>query len=273
MVPRILPIGIQDFVDLRQRGFLYVDKTAYIYRLAAEGKPYFLSRPRCFGKSLLLSVIKAYFQGKRELFEAGEGRQRLAIADLETEWAEYPVIHVDLSGNEYKDREGLEVGLNINLLECEQVWGGDSREDTAAARFRGLIRRACEKTGRRVVILIDEYDKPLLETLDNPEMNERIRNSLRAFYGVLKAADPWLRFVFLKTERYYQGIFYVLFTLMGQFAGAELRSAAGRADAVVITKDRVYVFEFKLAGSGTAAEALWQIEEKGYLIPWSAGSW
>ncbi|MDR1025700.1 MAG: ATP-binding protein, partial [Treponema sp.] len=375
----------------------------------------------------------------------------------------------------------------------------DPREDTAAARFRGLIRRACEKSGRRVVVLIDEYDKPLLETLDNPEMNEKIRNSLKAFYGVLKAADPWLHFVFLtgvtkfsqvsvfsdlnhlrdislerdyanicgitlselrdnfepelrtlakdnglsdeealaetqklyngyhfsedtegvfnpfsilrtlaarcfryywfqtgtptflirllqradfdlrdfgegisipaqaiddyriqggnpvpilyqsgyltikgydrqfneyllgfpneevqygfleallpeyvpgprndfcvrdfvkdlqrgetegfmtrlraffssipyelndKTERYYQGIFYVLFTLMGQFAGVELRSAAGRADAVVETRDLVYVFEFKLAGSGTAEEALRQIEEKGYLLPWTAG--
>jgi hypothetical protein len=491
-----MPIGIQDFADLRQRGFAYVDKTAYVYRMAYEGKPYFLSRPRRFGKSLFLSTLKAYFQGKRELFE---GTPRLAIADLETEWIEYPVFHIDLSGNEYRDVKGLESGLNINLAELERLWGRDPQEDTMAARFRGLIRRAREMSGRKVVVLIDEYDKPLLETMEDPGLNDDIRKSLGAFYGVLKAADPWLHFVFLTgvtkfsqvsvfsdlnhlrdislepdfagicgitlaeltggfepelralaenngksygdilaetqklyngyrfcknaegvfnpfsilkalasrelgyywfetgtpaflvkllrkadfdlrefgegilipaqsiydyriqggnpipllyqsgyltikkyerrtneylldfpneevrygflnfllpyyvpepgnnfsigrfvkeleggnveglmtrlralfsrmpyelnegTEKYYQGIFYVLFTLMGQFVGVEVRSAAGRADAVVETEERVYVFEFKLMGRGTVEDALKQIEDKGYMIPWIAG--
>ncbi|MDR2071069.1 MAG: ATP-binding protein [Treponema sp.] len=493
-----MPIGIQDFEKLRTGGYAYVDKTAYIYRLAQEGNPYFLGRPRRFGKSLLLSTIKAYFLGKKELF------QGLALAELEQDWTEYPVFHIDLNGNEYKTTEGLESGLNINLIELEDVWGKDPREDTATARFRGLIRRASEKSGRKVAVLVDEYDKPLLETMEDPELNEKICQGLKAFYGVLKTADPWLRFVLLtgvtkfsqvsvfsdlnqlrdisleeaysgicgispgeltanfepelrafaekrrmtyeetlgemqkryngyhfakdsegvfnpfsilntlakqdfayywfrtgtptflikllqkadfdlrdfaggitipslsiddyriqgdspipilyqsgyltitdynrqfdeytlcfpneevrygflnsllpyylpqvkdsrgffigefikdlqrgevdafmgrlraffagipyelndRTERHYQAIFYVAFTLMGQYAGVEVRSAAGRSDAVVTTADGVYVFEFKLAHEGTAAAAveaaLKQIDEKGYLIPWTA---
>jgi hypothetical protein len=500
-----MPIGIQDFEKLRTGGYVYVDKTAYIYRLAREGNPYFLGRPRRFGKSLLLSAIKAYFLGRQELFREADGRPGLALAELEKDWTEYPVFHIDLNGNEYKTIGGLESGLNVNLIELEDLWGRDPREDTAAARFRGLIRRACEKSGRKVVVLVDEYDKPLLETMEDPELNEEIRRGLKAFYGVLKTADPWLRFVFLtgvtkfsqvsvfsdlnqledisleeeyagicgisegeleavfgnelrilgekngksygetlaemrkryngyhfapgsegmynpfsvlntlkksrfayywfrtgtptflikllqktgfdlrdfakgiaipsqsiddyhiqggnpvpilyqsgyltiagyneqfdtyilgfpneevrygflnsllpyylpdipdgqgffignfvedlqrgdvdafmgrlraffsaipyelndRTERHYQAIFYVVFTLMGQYAGAEVRSAAGRADAVVTAGDTVYVFEFKLAhgDTGTAAveAALRQIDGKGYLIPWSAG--
>jgi hypothetical protein len=499
MSSRKLPIGIQDFEKLREGGFLYVDKTAYLYRMASEANPYFLSRPRRFGKSLLVSTLEAYFRGKRELFDETGGRRRLAVADLETEWTSYPVFHIDLSGAEYRDLTGLDAVLDSNLRFIEHQWGRDPGDTLAPTRLLGLIRRACEQSGRQVVVLIDEYDKPLLETMDNPALNEDVRASLKAFYGILKAADHWLRFVFLtgvtkfsqvsvfsdlnhlrdislerdyanicgitlseltavfepelrtlakdngigyeealaetqkryngyhfcedtegvfnpfsilrtlaarrfryywfqtgtptflikllqradfdlrnfgegisipvqdiddyriqggnpvpvlyqsgyltikgydrqfneyllgfpneevqygfleallpeyvpgprndfyvgdfvkdlqrgetegfmvrlraffssipyelndKTERYYQGVFYVLFTLMGQFAGAEVRSAGGRADAVVETKDRVYVFEFKLAGSGTAEEALDQIGEKGYLLPWTAG--
>jgi hypothetical protein len=499
MNPRKLPIGIQDFEDLRQSGYVYVDKTAYIYRLANEGKPYFLSRPRRFGKSLLLSTFKAYFQGKKELFEEIEGRPRLAIADLETDWAEHPVFHIDLNPQKYDTPASLETVLSANLRRLEKQWGKDPEEDTPSMRFLSLIRRACEKTGRKVAVLIDEYDKPLLETMDDPDLNEELRKGLKAFYGTLKTADPWLRFAFLtgvtkfsqvsvfsdlnqlrdisldrdyagicgvtegeltgnfghelrvlaednrmsyeealaetrkryngyhfardsegvfnpfsilntlasrdfryywfqtgtptflikllqkadfdlrnfaggvsiaarsindyriqggnpvpllyqsgyltiagydreldkyllgfpneevkygflealipqylpdlkndffigdfvedlrngdaesfmtrmraffssipyelndKTERHYQAIFYVAFTLMGQYTGAEVRSAAGRADAVVTTKDTVYVFEFKLAGNGTVEEALQQIDDKGYLIPWTAG--
>jgi hypothetical protein len=495
-----MPVGIQDFEDIRTNGYVYVDKTAYIYRLATEGKPYFLGRPRRFGKSLLLSTIKAYFQGRKELFQAAEGRPELAIAGLEQDWTEYPVFHIDLNVEKYSSSTGLESGLNVNLIELEDTWGKDPREDTVSTRFLGLIRRACETSGRRVVVLVDEYDKPLLETMENPKLNEKIRTSLKAFYGILKTADPCLRFVLLtgvtkfsqvsvfsdlnqledislepdyagicgisqgeleavfgnelrilgektgktyeealeetrkryngyhfapdsegiynpfsvlntlkksrfayywfktgtptflikllqkanfdlrdfdrgisipsqsiddyriqggspvpilyqsgyltitgyneqfdtyilgfpneevrygflnsllpyylpdipdeqgfyvgnfvedlqrgdvdafmgrlraffavipyelndKTERYYQGIFYVVFTLMGQYTGVEVRSAAGRADAVVETGDTVYVFEFKLATEGTVEGALRQIEEKGYLVPWGA---
>jgi hypothetical protein len=500
MAARKMPIGIQDFEKLRTGGYVYVDKTAYIYRLAQEGNPYFLGRPRRFGKSLLLSTIKAYFLGKRELFEEAEGRQALAIAGLEQDWTEYPVFHIDLNVANYDSPAALDSALGSNLRPLEEQWGRNPEEDTSSARFLGLIQRACENSGRKVAVLVDEYDKPLLETMDNPELNEQIRRGLKAFYGVLKTADPWLRFVLLtgvtkfsqvsvfsdlnqlrdisleeaysglcgispaelaanfdlelrafaekrrmtyeetltemqkryngyhfardsegvfnpfsilntlakqdfsyywfktgtptflikllqkadfdlrdfakgvaisaqsiddyriqggspvpilyqsgyltitdydpqfdeyilgfpneevrygflnsllpyylpaipdgqgffvgdfvrdlqrgdvdgfmgrlraffsaipyelndKTVRHYQGIFYVVFTLMGQYAEAEARSAAGRSDAVVKTGERVYVFEFKLAGQGTVEEALRQIDDKGYLIPWTA---
>jgi hypothetical protein len=505
MIPRKMPIGIQDFESIRSGGYVYVDKTAYIYRLATEGKPYFLGRPRRFGKSLLLSTIKAYFLGKRELFRKTDGQPELAIAALEQDWTEYPVFHIDLNVANYNSPAALDSAFGVNLRPLEKQWGKDPEDDTSSTRFLGLIRRACEQSGRKVVVLVDEYDKPLLETMDDPALNEEIRRGLKAFYGVLKTADPWLRFVFLtgvtkfsqvsvfsdlnqlrdisleeayagicgisptelnavyepelrafaekrrltyeetlagmqkryngyhfaknsegvfnpfsilntlakqdfsyywfktgtptflikllqkadfdlrdfaggvsipsqsiddyriqggspvpilyqsgyltiagydeqfdsyllgfpneevrygflnsllpyylpelpdrqgfyignfvedlqkgevdafmtrlraffaaipyelndKTERHYQAIFYVVFTLMGQYAEAEARSAAGRADAVVAIKDRVYVFEFKLAHEGTAAAAveaaLRQIDEKGYLVPWSAG--
>jgi hypothetical protein len=521
---RKMPIGIQDFEFIRKENYVYVDKTAYVFKLASEGKPYFLGRPRRFGKSLLLSTIKYYFEGRQELFEAIAGQSsavaqpRLAIADLEKDWIEYPVFHIDLNVADYSINTGIASGLDINLRHLEAQWGRDIREDIPSARLLGLIRRACEKTGKKVVVLIDEYDKPLLETLDQPELNEEVRKALKSFYGILKTADSWLRFIFLtgvtkfsqvsvfsdlnqlrdismekeyagicgissteltgnfepelsalgeengmsygetlaemqkryngyhfskgpwsqdsegmfnpfsvlntlakrdfayywfqtgtptflinqlknadfdlreftmgisiraqsitdyranggspisilyqsgyltiknynpqmdkyilgfpneevkygflnallpvylpqpqnnqdffagnfvedlqkadvdafmirlkaffasipyelndKTERYYQGIFYLLFTLMGQYTQAEVRSSAGRADAVVITRghygspephtpELVYCFEFKLTGNGSAEEALKQINEKGYLIPYTAGN-
>jgi hypothetical protein len=506
LTPRKMPVGIQDFEDIRSNGYVYVDKTAYIYKLVNQGKPYFLGRPRRFGKSLFLSALKAYFLGKRELFEAIGGQPKLAIADLEKDWVEYPIFHIDLNVENYSSIAGIESGLDANLRPLEEEWGRNPLEKTPSTRFLGLIRRACEKAGKKVAVLIDEYDKPLLETMDSPELNDEARKALKAFYGILKTADPWLRFVLLtgvtkfsqvsifsdlnqledismekdyagicgisaeeltgnfeqelrvlgeengltyeetvaemqkryngyhfcensegvfnpfsvlntlkkrrfayywfqtgtptflvnqlkeagfdprefsrgvsiqaqgitdyranggslvpilyqsgyltikdynrqmdeytlgfpneevkygflnallpayipqppcgndfsvsnfikdlqkgeveafmtrlaaffasvpyelsdKTERHYQAIFYLLFTLMGQYTQAEVRSSAGRADAVVITHgpqspETVYCFEFKLSGNGTAEEALRQIDEKGYLIPYAAG--
>ena len=488
---RKLPIGIQTFEKVRKENFLYVDKTAMVYQMAHIGKPYFLSRPRCFGKSMLISTFESYFQGRRDLF-AG-----LAIEKLEKDWIEYPVLHLDLNAEKYDTVEALHVMLNTNLLQWEEKYGSLKGEDTLSTRFAGIIRRAYEQTGRQVVVLIDEYDKPLLQALLNEELLDEYRRILKSFYGVLKSADRYLRFVFLtgvtkfaqvsvfsdlnqlndismdyaynalcgitkeeliatftpeidklsrflgwsfdelaarlekqydgyhfcedtrvglfnpfsilnvfqklklgnywfqtgtptylvdllkqsdydlrllidgiettlpafseyraeesnplpmiyqsgyltikgydsevelytlkfpndevrygflnflvpyytqvsddetgfhiakfmrelragnvdafmerlkvffagipydlsdNTERHYQAIFYIVFTLMGQFIETEVRSARGRADAVVRTQDTVYVFEFKL--NGTAEEALKQIEEKGYLIPY-----
>ncbi|MDR3308968.1 MAG: AAA family ATPase, partial [Tannerella sp.] len=132
---RKLPIGIQDFEDLRQNGYLYVDKTAYIYRLVTMGKPYFLGRPRRFGKSLFLSTLKAYFLGKKELFEG------LEIADMEKDWIEYPVLYIDLNGENYTDLASLESGLGQNLRPMEEDWGRDPEEKTSATRFAGVIKR------------------------------------------------------------------------------------------------------------------------------------
>jgi hypothetical protein len=494
------PIGIQTFEDIRTGGYVYVDKTAFVYRMAAEGKPYFLSRPRRFGKSLLLSTLKAYFEGKKELFAAIEGQPALAIAGLEKEWLKYPVFHLDFNVGDYHRPGELNSAINANLARLEEKWGKNPAETNFSTRFWGLIERAAEKTGKKVAVLIDEYDKPLLET-ENRKQRDDVQNTLRAFYGVLKTADPWLKFYLItgitkfskvsifselnqlydlsleedyaslcgisaaelsdyftddiqalaerngigfddamaemrkryngyrfskqgervynpfsllntlkkkdfqyywfetgtptflvkaltdtgfalpslkdsvtigadsimeyhfdnsdpvpvlyqsgyltiktynrdtgmytlgfpngeveygflrellpayspwikgsrqglyvgnfiedldahnidslmtrlralfsgipyplvaQNEYHYQSLLYLVFTLMGEFAQAETASAAGRSDMVVIRKDTVYVFEFKLSGSGTAEEALQQIDSKGYLLPYSA---
>ena len=496
MNSRELPVGIQDFEKLRTTGCLYVDKTMYVYQLTRKHWPFFLGRPRRFGKSLLVSTLKAYFLGKKELFEG------LAIAGLEKEWIEYPVFHLDMNMESYLNLGSLYAALNTNLNELEAKWGKDNNEETPAGRFRSLIRRAYEQTGRKVVVLVDENDKPLLGLKDDlQDVDNDIRKVLKGFYGVLKSADAYLRFVFLtgvtkfskvsifsdlnhfadisldkeyacicgiseteltdffepeinalavelkktydeilgdlrkryngyhfaentvgmynpfsllrtfaarrlrdywfetgtptflvrmlknmdfdvrsleqeviipsrsiseyqvdnanpvpllyqtgyltikdydetfgeyilgfpneevkygflyellpaympktdilseffvghfirdlqarkvesfmtrlkaffagipyelnnKEEKHYQTVFYLLFKLMGQFIEAELRSATGRADAIVSTGDTIYAFEFKLTGNGTAEDALKQIDDKGYLIPFTAG--
>jgi hypothetical protein len=188
---RKLPIGIQDFEDLRTNGYLYVDKTAYIYRLATMGKPYFLGRPRRFGKSLFLSTLKAYFQGKKALFEG------LAIAGLEKEWIEYPVFHIDFNVGILMDGASLYRRLDVILTVFENQWGRGVEDNDPATRLEAVIKRACEQTGRKVVVLVDEYDKPLINTMDDPEANEAMRRILKGFYGALKSADAYLRFVFL----------------------------------------------------------------------------
>ncbi|GHT23771.1 ATPase AAA [Bacteroidia bacterium] len=188
---RKLPIGIQDFEKLRTDSYLYVDKTAYIHRIVNEGCPYFLGRPRRFGKSLFLSTLKAYFQGKKELFEG------LAIAELEKDWVEYPVFHLDLNLGSYAQFSDLEHVLNVQLTRLESQWGKEDSEGTFSTRLAGLMRRAYEKTKKRVVVLVDEYDKPLTSTLDKPELHEKIREALSGFYGVLKTADSYLRFLML----------------------------------------------------------------------------
>lgn len=188
---RKLPIGIQSFADIRRSGYLYVDKTALIYELVTTGKPYFLSRPRRFGKSLFLSTLEAYFQGKKELFKG------LAIEKLETEWLEYPVLHLDLNAEKYDSPKALDAIISTQLTRWEELYGKGTDEQTLSTRFSGIIRRAVEKTGMQVVVLIDEYDKPLLQTFGNETLQTDYRNTLKAFYGVLKSTDRYLKFVFL----------------------------------------------------------------------------
>jgi hypothetical protein len=187
-----LPIGMQSFEDIRKKDFLYVDKTNLAYKLAAGGsKYYFLSRPRRFGKSLLLSTLHAYFDGRKDLFEG------LAIEQLEKDWIKYPVLHLDLNIIRRGDPTGLDSILNVTLCEWEKLYGSDKSEDTFGTRFRGVIKRAYEQTGQQVVILVDEYDKPILEELDNEELQYQRRDALKEFYGVLKTLDQYIRFVFL----------------------------------------------------------------------------
>lgn len=185
------PIGIQDFEDLQRNGYAYVDKTNFVYKLADEGKYYFLSRPRRFGKSLFLSTLEAYFQGKKELFEG------LAIYDLETEWKKYPIFHIDLNTANFREKDSLYTVLNDYLTTWECKYGTRESEATLALRFKGVIARAAEKEGCGVVILIDEYDKPILQTLRDPELQAEHRAQLKAFYSVLKTQDRYIKFAFL----------------------------------------------------------------------------
>ena len=185
------PIGIQDFEDLQRNGYAYVDKTNFVYKLADEGKYYFLSRPRRFGKSLFLSTLEAYFQGKKELFEG------LAIYDLETEWKKYPIFHIDLNTANFREKDSLYTVLNDYLTTWESKYGARESEATLALRFKGVIARAAEKEGCGVVILIDEYDKPILQTLRDPELQAEHRAQLKAFYSVLKTQDRYIKFAFL----------------------------------------------------------------------------
>ncbi len=181
--PRKLPIGIQDFPSLRMDGYLYVDKTALVHRLATLGRVYFLSRPRRFGKSLLLSTLGAYFEGRRELFDG------LAIAELESEWLEYPVLRLDLNAERYDSIDSLRAILNRHLERWEARFPEAKPERSPSERFLTVIERAYEQTGRRVVVLIDEYDKPLLSAIGNSALTEDYKLELKAFYGVLKSAD------------------------------------------------------------------------------------
>ena len=185
------PIGIQNFEDLRRNGYKYVDKTNFVYKLADEGKYYFLSRPRRFGKSLFLSTLEAYFQGKKELFEG------LAIYDLETEWKKYPIFHIDLNTANFREKDSLYNVLNDYLTGWEDKYGVRESEATLALRFKGVIARAAEKEGCGVVILIDEYDKTILQTLRDPELQAEHRAQLKAFYSVLKTQDRYIKFAFL----------------------------------------------------------------------------
>ena len=191
MSKKIYPIGIQNFEKIRRDGYFYVDKTALVYRLAKSGSYYFLSRPRRFGKSLLLSTLEAYFEGKKELF-AG-----LAIEQLEKDWGRYPILHLDLNARQYENIGSLLEELNKYLEIWEQAYDSPFGDRKPEERFFQVIRRAYEKTGQRVVILIDEYDKPLLQAIGKPELQEAYRSLLKAFYGVMKSADGFIRFAML----------------------------------------------------------------------------
>jgi hypothetical protein len=195
-VKRKLPIGIQDFVSIREDGFVYVDKTARIHDLVTgSGRYFFLARPRRFGKSLLCSTLGALFEGRRELFGNIAGQPALAIDSLEWDWKKYPVIRIDLNpGNYTLGLPVLNTHLNLAMEFCEKKYGiASCGNDDPAGRFRRLIAGITEKENEKAVVIIDEYDKPLLSTIDLPEKHREIRNALKSFYGVLKSSDEYLR--------------------------------------------------------------------------------
>ena len=186
---RKLPIGIQDFEGLIKDGYIYVDKTRYIWDLVSRGKVYFLSRPRRFGKSLLLSTIKAYFEGKKELFDG------LYIGEHETEWIKYPVFYFDFNTKKYKDKFALEKILNDHFEEWEALYGDEKKDRDLDERFKYLLQKAHEKTGLRCVVLVDEYDKSMLESRE--ENLDDARDTFKSVFSNLKSGDEHLKFVFI----------------------------------------------------------------------------
>ena len=200
-IPRKLPIGLQSFKDLREKGFLYVDKTEYLFRLANSSKVYFLSRPRRFGKSLFLSTLAAYFRGQKELFKGlylEKAEEEQAAQEGREAWQEYPILYLDFNTKNYIDEQALVDILNLHLNEWEIQYTIPKTAEAPEDRLRLLIAALFKQTGKQVVILVDEYDKPLLQTMGvNEELNERYRNMLKAFYSVIKTCDEYIRFAFL----------------------------------------------------------------------------
>ena len=191
MSNKIYPIGIQNFEKIRQDGYFYVDKTALMYQMVKTGSYYFLSRPRRFGKSLLISTLEAYFQGKKELFTG------LMVEKLEKDWIEHPILHLDLNIEKYDALESLDNILDKSLTAWEKLYGAEPSERSFSLRFAGIIERACQKTGQRVVILVDEYDKPMLQAIGNEDLQKQFRDTLKPFYGALKTMDGCIKFALL----------------------------------------------------------------------------
>ena len=192
---RKLPLGIQSFEKIRNTNNLYVDKTEYVYRLVSQDMPYFLSRPRRFGKSLFLSTLEAYWLGKKELFK-GLKIEKL-MDESETEWEPYPVFCFDFNRDNFKISTALEDVLDIHLIDWESKYGCEKNSYTLAARFQNLLKKASEQTGKRCVILIDEYDKPLLETMEDEKLIEHNKDVFKGFFSTLKSYDDYIRFVFI----------------------------------------------------------------------------
>ena len=192
MATKLYPIGMQTFSEIREEDFFYVDKTEYIYRMThTSGKYFFLARPRRFGKSLLVSTMQSYFEGKKELFKG------LAVDKLEKEWTEYPVLHFDMSGGKHMEPEQLELYLGYILEDQEKEWGINEPRIGANNRLIDLINTAYEKSGKQVVVLIDEYDAPMLDVAHEKEQLDVLRNIMRNFFSPLKYSEAKLRFVFL----------------------------------------------------------------------------
>ena len=253
-----LPIGIQGFEGLRNDGYLYVDKTRQVYDLTHSNRYYFLSRPRRFGKSLLLSTIKCYYEGKRELFDG------LYIATVEKEWKKHPVIYIDLNTEQYDTPEALIKKLNTILCQHETAWGADPAEQTLATRFEGLIRRAHEKTGLRTVILVDEYDKPMLQAIGNIELQDAYRATLKGFYGALKSMDEHIQFAMLTgvTKFGKVSVFSDLNNLMDISMDADYYDICGITEEELLANFPAHIDQLAEANGMTREECIAKLKER-----------
>ena len=252
------PIGEASFRNLRADGAVYVDKTALIYQLVKQGRYYFLSRPRRFGKSLLVSTLEAYFRGQRELF-AG-----LALEGLEKEWTAYPVLHVDFSRDNFAVAGVLESTLNTILGNWERLYGREADDDTFAARFVRVIENAHAQTGRPVAVLVDEYDKPMLDAINDEALLACNQRELRAFYGALKGMGDHLRFVFLTgvTRFAHLNIFSGLNNLRDISMSMEYATLCGITEAELRTALAVGVARMAEANGLTQEECYGRLREQ-----------
>ena len=189
---RKYPVGMQTFAEIREKNYVYVDKTKYIVDFLKQGSKYvFLSRPRRFGKSLFVSTLQAYYEGKKELFEG------LALGDYEKNWVKHPVLHFDMSTAKHMDVKGLLSELNLKLVQYERIYGRDEEAENPNQRLECLVKRAYLQTGQKVVLLIDEYDAPLLDVVHEKENLKPLRQTMQNFYSPIKYLDPWLEFTFI----------------------------------------------------------------------------
>ena len=224
------PIGVQTFEEMINRNYVYVDKTALVYELA-QGHICFLSRPRRFGKSLLISTLEAFFLGKKELFKG------LKIEKLENDWEEYPVFRIDFAGGNYNNPEELQLKLESYISMWEQIYGKNEIYKTLSDRFKYVLEEAEEQTGHKAVVLIDEYDKPMLDVLGT-EQEQKNRETLKGFYGTFKAADAHLRFVLLTGVTKFSQV-----SVFSGFNQPEDISMDRRYDAICgITEDELYSY-------------------------------
>jgi hypothetical protein len=248
-----LPLGVQTFEELIEDGYLYVDKTRMIHRLlTTAGKVVFLSRPRRFGKSILCSTLHSLFEGRRELFKG------LAIDELDWKWTEYPVIHIDLNAGDYMEgKKELLSRINASLKNNGYIYGITVPEDTVSSQFENLIIALSRKFNQKVVVIIDEYDKPLLGTIDAPHLHEELRGMLKGFFGVLKSADKYLKFSFITGVTKFSKV--SIFSDLNQLDDVSLRSEY--ADICGITQEE---FERDFSDRITEFAEVQGLPEDGY---------
>ena len=267
MARRLYPIGIQTFERIRKEDRVYIDKTGYIYRMTHSDSSYlFLSRPRRFGKSLLVSTLKSYFEGRKDLFKG------LAIEQLEKDWESYPVLHFSMAGGKHMEREQLELYLGYQLEPLEEKWGITTPKEGANNRMKDLITTAYKQTGKQVVVLIDEYDAPLLDVVHEDQNLGVLRNVMRNFYSPLKDCEPMLRFVFLTgiTKFSQLSIFSELNNIKNISMDEEYAGICGFTKEELLTQmsDSIDMLACKL--SVTREEAIQQLTDHydGYHFSW-----